>query len=131
MKTIALTFAILTGFSSLASAGIVGSFVAVTDEGGTFPPAGFVTQDLQVDASTDWTGTNLIVHLNSGSIYQDALSAANYAPPNPAFFAGNPTLRWDTYANGGGGLSDIPSSAGGTVDLGGSAVGNSIPLAST
>jgi hypothetical protein len=60
--------------------------------------------------------------LTAGSVYQDPLSASNYAPPNPAFFNIAPTLRWDTYANGAGGLGDIPSSAGGAVDLGGSPI---------
>ncbi len=43
--------------------------------------------------------TELLVHLNSGSIYQDGAGSDN--PPNPADFVATPSLEFDSYLTGG------------------------------
>lgn len=107
-------------FSLTAAADMVGTFVPVAEEEGFSPPAGYVTHDLVVSTTTDWLAANLVVRLDGGTFYQDAL-LAGYGPPSPALVSAVPSVRWDTYVMGPGGLSaGAPASAGGAVDLGGS-----------
>ncbi len=121
MRKLVLALAVLVSLASIASAAITGSFVPVASEGGTSPPAGHVSQDLSVNATTDWTGAQLrLIGLGATDIYQDAFSGAGLLPPNSAFFGAFPTLRWDTYATAKAPLS-APSTAGGAVDIGGAA----------
>jgi hypothetical protein len=109
----------------MASADISGTFTQVTTEGGDTPPAGFVSQDLSVNATTDWLASNMRVVLTTGSIYQDIGAGTPnpvYTGPDPTNFPFLPSLRWDTYVTGSGGLAEAaPRAAGGAVDLGGSA----------
>lgn len=119
MKAVSLVL-MLSG--SLAFADVSGQFVAVASEEGTTPPAGFVSQDLLVNATTDWIAANLVVNLTGGSIYQDPL-VAGIGPPSPALVLAIPSTRWDTYVTGSEGLAGgAPSSAGGAVDLGGNPI---------
>lgn len=106
----------------VASATLVANFVPVTEEAGTSPPAGFVTQDLIVETDTDWVAANVLITLQAGSIYQDGFGDASGGPPNEAFFELVPTLRWDTYVKAWD-AGVTPSSAGGAVDLGGTPAG--------
>jgi hypothetical protein len=120
MKLILTALATLLAWSSLASAAIIGSFTPITSEASTTPPAGYVSQSLTVNATTDWLASNLIVNLSQGSIYQDAL-ISGYGPPSSVLVSVLPTTRWDTYVTGSLGLDGgAPASAGGAVDLGGS-----------
>lgn len=105
--------------SQPAFAAVVGSFVEVPSEAGIDPPAGFVTSDLMIDASTDWLAANLIVELTNGSLYQNSL-LVGFGPPSPGLVNIVPLLRFDTFITGSAGMAgDPPSSAGGAVDLGG------------
>jgi hypothetical protein len=108
--------------SPSAFADLVGTFVPLTSESGFAPPTGYVTQDLVISTATDWLAANLLVHLDSGSFYQDPL-LVGFGPPSPALVAAVPSTRWDTYVTGSGGLAGgAPASAGGAVDLGGGPV---------
>src|SRR6185295_18591394 len=77
------------------------------------------------NATTDWLATQLRVVITSGGtpIYQDAgagVPVPGYKGPDPSNFPSIPTLRWDTYVTGSGGLAEaFPLSAGGAVDIGG------------
>jgi hypothetical protein len=107
-----------------ALAGISGSFVQVTTEEGQSPPADYVSQDLTVNADTDWLGAQLRILLTADDkIYQNidaGIPNPIFRGPNPANFGSLPSLRWDTYLTGSGGLSAAPpNSAGGAVDIGG------------
>lgn len=119
MKLTLTALATLFAWSSLASAAIIGSFTPITSEASTTPPAGYVSQSLTVNATTDWLASNLIVNLSQGSIYQDAL-ISGYGPPSSVLVSVLPSTRWDTYVTGSLGLDGgAPASAGGAVDLGG------------
>jgi hypothetical protein len=113
------------GASSMASASSAVWFTPVTTEEGESPPAGYVSQDLTVQSSTDWLDTGMRIVLTSGTIYQDngaGTPSPIYKGPDPANFPFLPSLRWDSYVTGAGGLAAAaPSSAGGAFDLGGSA----------
>jgi hypothetical protein len=94
-------------------------------EDGNTPPAGYVSHDLSVNAATDWLATEMRVVLTGGSIYQNTDAGTPnpiYKGPDPSNFGALPNLRWDTYVTSAQGLADVaPRSAGGAVDLGGSA----------
>lgn len=122
--TIAIVAALAVACGSLsAMAQINGSFVPVTTEAGQSPPSGYVSQDLSVNATSDWLATELRIVLTSGTIYQDngaGIPSPNYKGPDPSNFSAIPTLRWDTYVTGSGGLAEAaPMSAGGAIDIGG------------
>jgi hypothetical protein len=124
-KFIAAALAIILAANSLptASAAINGWFSQLSTEGDSTPPAGFVSQDLMVNATTDWLSTQMRVVLTSGTIYQDTGAGTpvpGYKGPDPTNFPFLPTLRWDTYVTGSGGLAEaFPLSAGGAIDIGG------------
>ena len=85
-------------------------------------PAGFVTNDLKISFTGQYTGVQLLTPvLPAGSIYQDAVGSA--IPPNAAFIPVFPTLAFDTFVAQGsptaGGPDGDPSPGGGAVDLGG------------
>ena len=80
---------------------------------------GYVTQDLVIQADTDWLGAQLLVTLDEpGRIWQDPLLSQSPQSPNPAFFPSFPALEFDTYVNNGV-LGDSVSVTG-AVDLGAS-----------
>ncbi len=67
----------------------------------------YVTYDLLISSTTDWTMAQLWVDLSSGSIYQNTSagtsrdpmfgSEINDAPPWPNDLLVDPDVRWDTY----------------------------------
>ena len=59
--------------------------------------AGYVTQDIQIYSTQDWTAAGMILELSSGSIYQDTTERAGDQPPNPLFYSQYPSLEFDTY----------------------------------
>ena len=110
----------------VALASITGTFVQVTSEGGQSPPANRVSQDLSVNATTDWLGAQLRILPTSGTaprIYQDFNGGSPnpaHAPPDPNLFGTFPTLRFDTYLTGSGGVAGgAATSAGAAIDIGG------------
>ncbi|WP_432798449.1 PEP-CTERM sorting domain-containing protein [Poriferisphaera sp. WC338] len=81
--------------------------------------SGHITNDIAIDYTGQWDGSQLILSLTSGGIYQD--NAGSDTAPNAAFFGFVPTLEFDTFITGGalvqGGIT--PGTAGGAVNLGG------------
>ncbi|MDC0935719.1 hypothetical protein OAS39_05495 [Pirellulales bacterium] len=101
---------------------ILASTFSQTDPGATLP--GYVSNTWDIDTfSNEWFSAELLVQLDSGGIYQDAVGTD--APPNPALFGANPTLEFDSYMTGG--TDSVPPSttgtspevAGGAVDIAG------------
>lgn len=84
--------AIVLALAASAQAGVITSFVEVTDPG---IPAGLRVWDMTVNASTDWTNNLISLTLTSGTVYQDPVGGDT--EPNPAFFTVFPSLEWDTY----------------------------------
>lgn len=122
MKIVHCTLLLGMSYASLASAAITASFVPLTSEASSSPPAGYVSQSLDVDTSMDWLAANLIVNLTQGSFYQDAI-ISGFGPPSSALVSVLPSTRWDTYVTGSLGLDGgAPASAGGAVDLGGNPI---------
>ena len=74
--------------------------------------AGYVTTDLVVNTETDLLTAELLVILETGSFYQDAVGSNG--PPMAAFFAVFPKLEFDTYVHIGGALESV---AGCSPDL--------------
>jgi len=112
---------LLVGSTNVASAEVLLSFQPVSGPG---LPAGYVSQDMVVQTDTDWLGSQLLIELEQGSVFQQPVSqGGSDFPPNPAFFAVFPALEFDTFLTGG---QNDPTStpagiAGGAVDLGGQA----------
>jgi len=73
---------------------------------------GLITCDILIDFEGQWTGSQFIIELTSGSFYRHAFGTANGAAPSPPLVAAFPGLAFDTFVDGG-----IPG--GGAVDLGG------------
>ena len=64
--------------------------------------ADFVSNTWDVDTSSnEWVGAALRVELNTGSVYQNTGIGSGNAPPDPANFATNPDLQYDSYMTGG------------------------------
>jgi hypothetical protein len=92
----------------------------VTDIGVTSNPdafAGHVVNDISIDFTGQYTGSQLYVELTQGTIYQDALGSA--LAPNSAFFPVFPSLEFDTFVAQGGSTA---ATTNGVIALGGGAV---------
>lgn len=79
--------------------------------------AGYVTQDIRVLTTNDWSSSAIYLTLTSGSVYQDASLGAGVTPPPSWLIDLSTTLRYDTYV----GILDDPTSgvAGAAGDVGG------------
>ena len=73
-----------------------------------------------------WLSAELLVELTSGDIYQNTGVGSGDVPPNPAYFATNPALEFDSYMCGGKDSNPVqpltgtlPELMGGAVDIGG------------
>ena len=119
MKIIASALTLWAASATVASAAIIGSFVPVTSQDSSTPPSGYVSQSLNVTATTQWYGAELILTLTNGSIFQSPF-VAGFGPPGAALESAIPSTVWDTYISGPTG--DTPSSAGGAVDLPGGTI---------
>lgn len=79
---------------------------------------GFTTHDILIDFAGQYTGSQLIISLDSGSIYQNTAFGGN-TPPIGALIGVDPTVAWDTFlANGGPTVADTVGNFG----LGGAAI---------
>jgi hypothetical protein len=116
-----ITFCLITAAcAGSLSADVAVNFVPV-DNSVAPELTGYVTQDIRVLTTHDWSSSGMLLNLTSGSIYQDASAGAGDTPPNPLLFASAPSLEFDTYV---GILDDaIPSIAGTAGDLGGTSAG--------
>lgn len=108
------------------------SFAAVTFSSTQVPNAaggaalnGFITNDIKVTFTGQYTGSQALIELTGAAtpIYQDAVGSA--APPAAAFIGVFPSLAFDSFAAQGSptaaGPNGDPSLGGGAVDLGGAA----------
>ena len=126
MRLVATTMVVAL-VASVASAAISGEWEYPAIPAGVLD--GYVANDLVANTDSDWTQAQLLLTLESGSVFQEVMGGDN--PPNPGFFGMVPTLEFDTYLTGGGGskpgdpilapgaFGDDASIAGGAVDLGG------------
>lgn len=104
-------------FSASAVADVAVDFVPI-DNSAAPELAGFVTQDIQVLTTNDWSSSGMVLNLTSGSVYQAA--GGFDAAPTTAQVAGNPALAFDTYIGILDGNDGIAGTAG---DLGGTGAG--------
>ena len=72
------------------------------------------TQDIIFNTNTDWLSGEIILELDTGTIYQDP--GGSNVSPNPAGFGFFPSLEFDTYLSG----SPSVSILSGALNLGGS-----------
>jgi hypothetical protein len=107
-------------FSASAVADVAVDFVSV-DNSAAPQLAGFVTQDIQVLTTNDWSSSGMVLNLTSGSVYQDASPTAGDTAPASSMFASFPSLAFDTYV---GEVDGQPPDfiAGGAGDIGGTAL---------
>lgn len=81
----------------------------------------FVTNNLVIDFNGQYTGSQILLELDRGSIYQDLLGSNS--PPSSGLVAMFPSVAFDTYLAMGSATSDGPFGAanlvGGAVNLGG------------
>jgi hypothetical protein len=87
--------------------------------------AGHTANDILIDFSGQYTGSQMLVTLTSGAIYQNAQGAVS--APNSVLvgLAGFEALKWDTFVTQGSAVSGGPDGdtgiGGGAVNLGGAA----------
>jgi hypothetical protein len=81
----------------------------------------FVTTDIKIDFTGQYTGAQAWIQLTAGSIYQDP--AGSVLPPSAADVGATPSLGFDTFVAQGSDRADgpwgNPLPGGGAVDLGG------------
>ena len=116
--------AILTvlALSPLASAAVTDMQINGVDNSGEAALDGFVTQDVAIDFDGQWTGSQLLITLDTGSIYQDA--AGGVTPPTDFIVDLVSSSAYDTFVTAGGltvESSEAVSAGAGAVDLGGPA----------
>jgi hypothetical protein len=117
--TVFATIALMAG-TSLAQISALNIATQATDP----DLAGHTANDLLIDFSGQYTGSQMVVTLTSGAIYQNAMGAVG--PPNNVLvdLAGFEALKWDTFVTQGsaitGGAAGETGIGGGAVNLGGS-----------
>lgn len=79
---------------------------------------GFVTLQFRQNFVGQWTGAQLLLNLQTGSIYRDALGNPGGSAPNPVLFDFIPSVEFDSYF-GIPGDADGGVAGAGAVDLGG------------
>jgi hypothetical protein len=94
--------------------------------GDDFDPTMYVTNDLRITFSGQFTGIQLLLELTQGSIYQNdspLIGSGMFPPAKPLIEQLDPTLQWDTFiAFGGPTAGDTVGNfgaGGGAVGLGG------------
>ena len=93
--------AVLFAFSASANAQVTASkSIQVDNSAGGTALDGFVTNDIQVSFNGQWTGSQLIIELTEGSIYQDGFGGT-VPPNNQAFFGLVPSAEFDTIVSSG------------------------------
>lgn len=124
-KTLGVTlFATIALMASTSMAQYTGGgWSQVDNSGGGAPLDGFVTNDLRINFDGQLSGVQLLINLDSGSIYQDAAGSAG--PPIGAVLPSIPSLAFDSFvtldSETSGGPHGEPLLVGGAVNLGGDA----------
>ena len=110
---------IVAAVASVSTAGITG----INWTGGTETPEGIVNQ-ITIDFTGQYTGSQLLVELTEGSIFQQTPFGSASAP-SAALVTAFPDLANDSFATQGGTTSDTSDGAmslgGGAVNIGGAA----------
>lgn len=95
--------------------------VIVTQVDNSAALSGYVTNDISIDFTGQYTQSQLLITLTQGSIYQDGFGGDT--APNAGFIGLVPSLAFDTFVTLGGATTatsvDTPSFAGGAINLGG------------
>lgn len=120
------TFACISVLTTNVNASLIStptiSIVNNSEDGPGDPLANFVTQDLKIDFSGIYTGSQLRLNLTSGSIFQE-MSFGSQVPPLPGVLGLAPHVAWDTFVAQGAPTLDSPSArpslSGGAINLGG------------
>ena len=112
---------VCAGLVSAASAAVTDMRITQVDNTGAPELDGYVTQDVLIDFGGRWTGCQMRIDLDNGTIYQDAFGVDT--PPSAVVIGFAPSLAYDTFVAGGGATQDdalVPIGiTGGAVDLGG------------
>lgn len=123
-KNILVALGMVVALVSYSFAGVNAVKVNQTPADGDAAP--HIANDILIDFSDQYSGSQLLVTLTSGAIYQDA--AGGTTPPQQLFVGIIPTLAWDSYVAQGGLVAedtvnapDAVSPGGGAVNLGGAA----------
>ncbi|MEM8495749.1 MAG: hypothetical protein AAF663_10220, partial [Planctomycetota bacterium] len=82
---------------SLAASGQITAFdfVDVDNSAGGSALDGFTTTDITVDFDSRWTGSQMLIQLTKGSIYQNDFGGDG--PPSGLFTTFQPALAFDTF----------------------------------
>ena len=107
-----------------AQAGITAfNFVDVDNSAGSPTLDAYSTTDILIDFDSRWTGSQMLILLEQGSIYQNTGVAGN-GPPSLALQASDPSATYDSYvtlnATSADELQANLLTFGGAIDLGGS-----------
>lgn len=121
--TIVCALSLLVGS---AHAGITAfNFVGVDNSTGAPALDGFTTTDVRIDFDSRWTGSQMSIVLEQGSIYQNASVSGN-GPPSLSLQASDPAATYDSYVTLNATSSDELAATllafGGAVDLGAGAM---------
>jgi len=95
---------VLTLFASVATAGVVsiGTQQTSVPDGLIASGDGYISNDILINFNGVLEGQQIILQLDSGSIYQDDNGQPDGGPPNGGFFSLAPSLRYDTFVSIGG-----------------------------
>ena len=98
MHKILSALALGAGFAvaTSASAQVTSTVGVNVDNSAIEALAGFVTSDIQISFEGQYTGSQILLELESGSVYRDQFGDAAGGAPNTAFFAVAPSLEFDT-----------------------------------
>ncbi|MEM7626021.1 MAG: PEP-CTERM sorting domain-containing protein [Planctomycetota bacterium] len=111
-------------YAPSVSAGITAfDFVGVENSAGAPALDGFTTTDVRIDFDSRWTGSQMLIVLEQGSIYQNA-AVPGAGPPSLTLQSIDPAATYDSYVTLNATSSDELNANllafGGAVDLGGS-----------
>lgn len=86
------------------------------NQGGGATLDNFVSQDLIVHTTNDWTTAALVLNLTAGSIYQDAAGGAS-GPASPVIIGLAPSAEYDSYVTSPNSFAAVQGAAGDLGDL--------------
>ena len=120
-RLLLVVLAVVLSVPAIAHAQITGFRAVQVDNSSAL--TGCITCDLLIDFEGQWTGSQMIIELTEGSIFQDPFSGVT--PPNDQVISLVPSAAFDTMVTQGAPTSDgpfgSPAAGGGAIDLGGSA----------
>ena len=120
MKKLLLTVIVVGAMSCTTAWSAIDLSFGLVDNSAVL--TGYVTQDMNLSTDSDWLSAQLLIVLDSGSVYHDTLFGGHFTtnPPTPDQITFQPTLEFETYLTSGENVdTSIASISGGAVDLGG------------